>query len=243
MMLNSCNLVIEDPVINPTQQHQNANMYTYWKVQGDEYYNIDQRLSIQQLAPSTYWALTFRFKDMSTGGYMGLQTTKLGSKEGIAIFSLWEADSCQKGSTGSYCVDFSGEGVGKSCRIPFNIQLNHIYRLRVWRLENDNLGQWWGAWVKDLDTGIEIHIGKIRVKNAKILKSAPLNFVEYFGGAVSCDKVPQSIATYYPPTFNNNDPDNSHQFGSSYDQFSIANCVKGSVIVQNGAAKVTHGGK
>ena len=230
----------DDPV-EPVGQHQNANMYVNWNWTSDKYVNIDQRIAIQQFAPSTYWALLFNFTDSNQGGYMGLQTTKTGSSDGIAIFSLWGANGCQPGSARSYCVDFGNEGTGKSCRIPYSMQKDHIYRLRVWRLSSDNLGQWWGAWVMDLNTQQEVKIGQIRVKQGTLLKNTANNFVEYFGDAVACNKVPQSIATYYPPTANNNDPTNSHEFGSTYKIYSIANCVRGNVVVQNGAPKVTHG--
>ena len=240
-MSGTCNEPIDIPE-NSTQQHQNANIYTFWNWQGNEYFNIDQRVNIQQSAPSTYWALRFDFANTDKGGYMGLQTDKSGNNS-IAIFSIWGANGCEMGSTGSYCVDFSGEGTGKSCRIPFNIEKNHIYRLRVWRLKSENIGQWWGAWVMDLNTGKETHIGSIRTQYGKVLTNTTNNFVEYFGGALPCDDVPKSIATFYPPTANNNDPTNSFQYNSSYNKYSISTCVRGIVNFQNEAAMVTHGGQ
>lgn len=241
LMSGTCDDPVDVPV-DTNKQHQNANIYTFWNWQGNEYYNIDQRINVHQSAPSTYWALRFDFANTDKGGYMGLQTDKSGNNS-LAIFSIWEANGYEMGSTGSYCIDFSGEGKGKSCRIPYNFNNNHVYRLRVWRLKSDNMGQWWGAWIMDVNTNKEIHLGNIRSPHGKVLTNTTNNFVEYFGGALPCDGVPKSIATFYPPTANNNDPTNSYQYSSSYKNYSRAACVRGIVNLQNEAAKVTHGGQ
>lgn len=235
------------PTPNPNQQHQEANMYLFWDWQGNDYYNIDQRIKINTLAPSTFWALSVNFVEQASGAYMGLQTKQDGSQNGLAIFSIWDANGCVAGPNGSYCTDFSGEGTGKSVRVPFQIVPNHTYRFRLWRLEDDENGYWWGAFIMDENTNVETYLGKIRRQGSAALRNNAVDFVEYFGGALPCDDVPISVATFFPPTANNDDPSNAFQFGSKYSSYHMASCVTGQVFVatvdgQSSVPMVQHGG-
>jgi hypothetical protein len=58
---------------------------------------------------------------------------------------------------------FGGEGNGYSCRLAYKISKNTYYRYRLWRLTPDSGGQWWGAWIENMTTGVDTYIGSIRV--------------------------------------------------------------------------------
>jgi Domain of unknown function (DUF3472) len=67
-----------------------------------------------------------------------------------ALFSLWNSNAAQ----GPHCQPFGGEGAGHQCKMAYSFQTNRLYRYRVWRLEKDAGGQWWGGWIKDQATGV-----------------------------------------------------------------------------------------
>src|SRR4051794_8769762 len=115
-----------------------------------------------------------------SGGYMGLQTTGErfnGTTGDTAIFSLWNAN----GLRGSNCGQFHHEGDGLSCRIPYTIYDDgNSYRLRVWRLDSDAQGQWWGAWIQDSRRG-DVSIGALRVPASATAIATANDFSEYYG--------------------------------------------------------------
>src|SRR6266487_3337161 len=158
-------------------QHQNANIYVFWNFGGATgFWNIDQRVQITKKAPASYWAMTWWFTSTpNEGGYMGLQTdgTRFNGSQGdTAIFSLWNANA----ASGSNCDMFGGEGSGYSCRLAYTIDSQIDYRFRVWRLNADASGQWWGAWIQNMKTGVDTPIGSIRVAASKTLMTPPVNF-------------------------------------------------------------------
>jgi hypothetical protein len=127
-----------------------------------------------------YWSHFFVFSNssgFSRVGYIGLQTN--GKK---AIFSIWNALDAQ----GPNCRRFGGEGVGYQCLINYNFQQGHTYRVRVWRLSNDNTGDWWGGWISDIQTRVENTIGFIKSPpNSGLIKKSYL-FDEYFLDVSAC---------------------------------------------------------
>lgn len=188
-------------------QQQNANAYVYWDFgqKTDDIWNIDQEIWIAQTAPSSYWALVWNWAANPTvGGYLGLQIDDDGTSR--AIFSLWNATA----ATGGTCTPFGGEGIGYSCRLPFVIQSDRFYRLRVWRTNADNNGQWWGAWVieEDKSSGTlkEHFLGEIQVNSTyNFIKGGNTitNFSEYYGSSVAhCSEVPMSVCGFTPPAAN-----------------------------------------
>lgn len=189
-------------------------MYVYWNSSAkDTFWNLDQIMWIEKKVPTTFWAEYWLWQNSSTGAYMGLQTNGtffngLPSGE-LAIFSVWNATGAQ----GFNCGKFSGEGVGYSCRVPFSIYTNTLYRYRIWIVGKDNLGLWWGAWILDGHTGNDVYIGSIRI-NASSL-SVPQDFTEYFGPYIPCSQAAKksSIAVWAPPTLNNG------QYQSTYAGF------------------------
>ncbi|MBM2620278.1 DUF3472 domain-containing protein [Actinoplanes sp. LDG1-06] len=214
-------------------QHQNANLYAYWNFHGRSgFWNVDQQVRVSQKARASYWAMNFGFTTTpDEGGYLGLQTDGQrfnGTKGDTAIFSLWNANATR----GSNCGRFSGEGTGRSCRIPYAISTGTYYRLRVWRLAADSGGQWWGAWVANPATGKDTPIGQIRVPRGKTLLTPPMNFSEYFGPARTCDTVPASAAYFTQPAANSRGG-GSYQYGSVFASSHRGSCTGGSVRVIN----------
>lgn len=211
-------------------QHQYGAAYAYWQFQGpgDDFWETDQVLWIDQKAPHTYWAQYFQFTGSNDGGYIGLQTDGNrfdGSTGELAIFSLWNAN----GVRGPACDTFTGEGHGYSCRIPFTITTGVHYRLRVWRLESDDTGTWWGGWIAADDTQQDYHIGDIRVPSAGHQRFGQLmNFTEYFGPAVPCDQVPQSTVQLTQPAANLDTSSQTYAYYSHFTRFTKLDCTDGS---------------
>ena len=213
--------------LNATAQHQNGAAYAYWKFDGpgNDFWNVDQYVNIAQKAAYTYWAQYFTFTGSTDGGYIGLQTNGYrfdGSIGELAIFSLWNANAIR----GSSCNTFAGEGSGYSCRIPFSIETGVWYKLRVWRLETDSGGQWWGGWITS-DNNTEYHIGDIRVPTDNHLVFGQVqNFSEYFGPAVACNEVPRSIINLTQPVANSyNDQYNYYQYYSTSTGWNKLDCT------------------
>jgi hypothetical protein len=211
-------------------QHQNAHIYSYWNWSGSGFWNVDQNLRIDRKAPATYWAEMVNFSGGGSG-YLGLQTNGTrfdGSNGDTAIFSIWNAS----GSRGPSCGRFAGEGTGLSCRIPYSPAEGNMYRLRIWRLEADSVGQWWGAWVKSQASGIERYIGSIRAPLGVTSIRDTMNFVEYFGSQVPCNRVPISRVLWTQPAANSGSG-GSYQYGSSYRSAYFGPCTTGSAAPTN----------
>jgi hypothetical protein len=186
-----------------SNQHLRAARYADWNyVSSVSIYNVDQTLSVVTKAPSTYWSLnwTWAGSSSSSGGYMGIQTNgnrNDGSVGDTAIFSIWNAN----GFRGNNCMNFGGEGSGISCRLAYPIYGDgNSYRLRLWRLEADSQGQWWGAWIKDARRG-DVKIGELRAPAGATTVSRANDFAEYFGPKVTCDSVPLSVVNWGSPTY------------------------------------------
>ena len=227
-------------------QHQNANIVAFWNFNGNSgFWNIDQQVRVNRKAHHTYWAMQWGFTATpNEGGYMGLQTDGIrfnGTRGDTAIFSLWNAT----GARGS-CGPFGGEGSGISCRVPYTISTGVYYRYRVWRLESDSAGgQWWGAWIMNMSTGVDTQIGAIRVSGIKTLTTTPLNFSEYWGDAVACTNVPISSTDFTQPAANYRGG-GLYDFGSTYSSYSRGSCTGGTVrqvdLGWTRAARVVLGG-
>jgi hypothetical protein len=227
-------------------QHQDANLYAFWDFHGHTgFRNIDQRVQVTRKAHHTYWAMAFQFTATpGEGGYLGLQTNGHrfdGTTGETAVFSLWAADAVR----GSRCGSFAGEGVGYSCRVAFRFDTATTYRYRVWRLDADADGQWWGAWIRNTRTGADTPIGAVRVAADKNLMTGPANFSEYWGNARSCDRVPRSTAFFTQPAANRLNG-GGYEYGSVFGSWSRAACTGGRVtqvdLRGSAAARVVLGG-
>ncbi len=209
-----------------TPQHIGGADYASWKFQGpgNDLWNVDQIVWLDQKADHTFWALQLRFTN-GDPAYIGLQTNGRrfnGSEGDTVLFSLWNAT----GARGRWCDRFGGEGTGYSCRLPLTITPGVRYRLRVWRLEADGGGRWWGGWLSDGKR--DHHIGDIRVPAAghQTLAEA-INFSEYFGQALPCDRVPLSKINLTQPAANRRG-DGTYGYYSTFAAHWKNTCANGS---------------
>ncbi|MFN5182796.1 MAG: DUF3472 domain-containing protein [Bacteroidota bacterium] len=225
------------------QQHQDGNMYLHYKVAPSEYNSIEQDISPYKLANGTFWALTFGFNELSDGGYIGLQTDYHNTSKGLLIFSIWNATNAVKGCDGSYAVDFGGEGSGKSCRLSVPLVEQHIYTIKVSRLETERSGTYWGAWIIDKTINKEYYLGKIKTNTPSSLSNRFLNFVEYYGDKKPCDQVPYSEARFYSIKINCNNVSEQCKNIHLPFNYNYASCVKGSCNFYQNYTGVTFGGR
>ena len=184
------------------QQYQWGAVHRFWTMP-ELAWNIDTYMWPAQVSNADFLTQQFWFENGKVA-YMGLQQ---GGDDGHrqARFSVWDATAARESTvTGSWCRDFGGEGVGKTCTIPYAFSTERWYRLRIWRMEEDSEGQWWGAWVID-DAGEERHIGSIRAPRGNGLIQGTVSFNEYFGTAVGfpCGQLPPSAVYVYQPLLNN----------------------------------------
>ncbi len=217
-------------------------MYLHYDISYGSYYNIDQEITPSKLANGTFWALTFGFNEQEDGGYIGIQTDYSSINKGMFIFSIWNAIDADKGDNYSYTVDFGGEGVGKSCRISIPLVDSHSYRLRIWKLETDTNGTFWGAWINDNTEGKEYFLGRIKTKNPTTLSNSISNFVEYYGDKKTCDNVPCSRVTFNAIKINCNDDAGTCDKLFNPINYSFDECVKGSCNMNKNNSIVIFGG-
>ena len=208
------------PISTPSasaQQQQWASQYVNWKFDGSvkEVWNIDQEVWIPQANSTSYWPTQWGFNGLSYGGYIGLQQASAADQN--VRFSIWNATAAE----GPQCRKFDGEGIGQTCVLNVKIDPNKFYRLRVWRLDADASGQWWGGWL--IETGsrgalVESYIGRIKAPVAakSIDPGSITNFVENWGPAVvKCGGVPLSIVGFTPPAVNSSGKGSGKYQGSS----------------------------
>jgi Domain of unknown function (DUF3472) len=225
------------------QQHQNGNMYLLYDVPSNKHYNIDQEIIPKTIAPGTFWALTFGFNEINEGGYIGIQTDYSSVNKGLFIFSIWNAVGAEKGDKESFIEDFGGEGVGKSCRISIPLIVSHIYRLRVWQLDSDITGTYYGAWILDKSINKEYYLGKIKTNEQSTLSNRVSNFVEYYGEKKPCNKVPFSRALFYPIKFDCDDNSGVCKYIFMSNRYTYADCVNGKCILNDSYSNVSFGGE
>ncbi|HEV2781562.1 MAG TPA: DUF3472 domain-containing protein [Actinophytocola sp.] len=173
-----------------------------WPATGTGYYNFDQRLTILGHNAGThyFWAHQMHFI-AGDGGYLGLQVGSYPNNTKIALFSLWGANAAD----GANCGPFVEGGAGYTCRLdPYNWVTGRTYRLRVWAVGEDALGEWWGAWVQDTVTGVDSYVGRLRVPTSWAwLYPWSVSWTEYFGARpATCDGLPWAKAQFGFPTAN-----------------------------------------
>ncbi len=152
------------------------------------------------------------------GMYMGvIQGTD--HTDRIARFSIWNASA----ANGSNCTPGDNEGNYYTCIIDYDFVENRWYNLRIWQLNEDAGGQWWGAYIIDEETGAESWIGDIRAPSGTGDLVVADSFAEYFGEAVPCDHVPRSSVAVLAPYVN--DGAGSATFGGT----SVGTCSGGAV--------------
>ena len=211
------------------QQYQYGAVHQSWTLP-ELAWNVDTYIWPSLLSPAIFFTQQFEFNG---GGlaYMGLQqgAAEFGNENERQVrFSIWDAtDTRRSRIPGAGCRDFGGEGVGKTCTIPYAFRTGRWYRLRIWLLNDTNdtsHGRWWGAWVID-DAGNESHVGDILAPRGNDLITWVLSFNEYFGTSVGypCGQLPPSTVYFYQPILNDGD------YRATIDSSNTAECSAGRV--------------
>lgn len=180
----------------------------YWDNNHIGFYNFDIFLTID-VSPGVegyyFWAHQFHF-NQGNGGYIGLQTNGSIQSQQVgkmAIFSIWDALGAEPGA-GASSEQFTGEGEGWSCRIPYEWEEGRTYRLRIWELccaHEPWKDEWWAAWIMDTSTNQETFIGKIKVPAFwQWLDENSVAWVEYYGQVNGCDYIPYANACFKQPS-------------------------------------------
>ncbi|MGA5285402.1 ricin-type beta-trefoil lectin domain protein [Streptomyces griseoincarnatus] len=151
-------------------------------------------------ASRIFWSHQFNFTQGGTA-YTGMQSNGPGETRTF-LFSVWDATEARAGTDGSYCVDFGGEGVGKSCRLKTDWKADQTFRTRVAH-EGD---RWFGVTVTNESTGTSFKLGSIRAGSTQISTSGMVDWTEYFewnNPSASCNDQPYSQARFGLPVGNN----------------------------------------
>ena len=143
---------------------------------------------------SYFFAQQFWF-DGGDGGYMGLQTNGIIGSDTVGkmvIFSIWDALDATP-AAGATCQPFGGEGIGQSCRLPFEWQPGVAYRLR---LEAGAMDDVWRVSLSGGGTDARA-LGTIRVPAGwGLIEPTSAVFTEYYGPVGSCESIPLAQASF-----------------------------------------------
>jgi hypothetical protein len=155
--------------------------------------------------PTTYfWAHSWCFEGGDVG-YLGLQAHDRrddGSQGRLAVFSVWSAIGCADNPGCHAGVEGSPFW---TCRLAYQWQPGHAYRLRVARAR----AGWWRASVADLADGIETTVGSIRVPASwgglDLAARHSAMWVEFYaanapGGVAADELVPHTRVRFAAPT-------------------------------------------
>src|SRR5581483_5279023 len=213
--------------------------YSWWSFPSSGFWNLDQSLTVlgHDAGIHRFWAHQFGF-DGGDGGYVGLQIGSAPNDTKIMLYSIFNAN----GHDGPNCG--SGTELGTpfhTCRIdPYNWVVGHEYRLRVWVLTTDSQGKWYGAWVKDMATGVENYVGQLRVPLSWGGLHPLVSWTERFNAAPSaCSGIGWSRVQWKFPTANN---DGVHLSARSQD-VSGGDCPSWTRVLHFGGADVQEMGK
>jgi hypothetical protein len=190
---------------NAGWQHEWASAYLDWSGASlSQASSVSQVIAPLELAPQTYWSMTWVWDQKNIGGYAGIQTNgnlANGTISNLAIFSIWDATSAVPGPE-SGCLPFGGEGVGYSCRIPIQMIANNRYEITI-SADRERGPKWWKASVSHLDKNEVKFIGSIEAPFENLQASNWGNFIEYWGPKLDCSAVRVASAKFYSPLSTN----------------------------------------
>jgi chitodextrinase len=190
--------VPSEPLVVTTPTTSAAEMQNEWVIAGSGHFNIDVVIQPNvDPTPAPYaWTGRFWF-GAGSEGVTGLQVSGVrpnGSTGKVAFTSVPGAIA----ASGSSCA--TQDGVA-TCRLAYEWQPGHRYRLRTWTTSADATGTWWGSWVMDLDTQVERAIGSFKVPAAwGWLDGYVVASTEYLGVWSSCDRLVRSDVVFGTPT-------------------------------------------
>jgi hypothetical protein len=189
-----------------------ANYADYFFKEQGPFWNFDIYITWEHDVSSStgiYPAFTFGFQN-GQGGYMGTQSDSNGKH---ALFSIWDEsdDSITALPASTNCNRFGHEGSGTSCFMDYPWIAGREYLLRIWVLNSDNDGQFWGGWIKDTVTQQETNIGVIYLRNSKgylgygLLTRSSVFLERYVSDpAGGCTSQPAAKLVWRGPYANNN---------------------------------------
>jgi hypothetical protein len=138
---------------------------------------------------------------------IGLQTvgtSAFGSGGKVAVFSLYDGNLAVGPQ---YAAPLTpNEGTGYSVRIKYNWQINHTYRLRIYRhaSASSSNGDFWAGSIIDTTTGIESFIGRIRLPrlNTRLANASLTVHERYSGPTINCTDMYYSKIRFTNPHMN-----------------------------------------
>lgn len=143
--------------------------YVYWDFGRDNFQSFNITIRIYD-EPSFQDGLYFQMYQgfiNDVGFYFGIQTDvyrpNVGSTGKGLIFSRWEtrdlsnAKPVDDGWTQS--AGYEGDFIGIRKNYEWT---THTYRLKIAKVDTDDIGDWYGVWINDLDTGDVDYLGSIR---------------------------------------------------------------------------------
>jgi hypothetical protein len=158
---------VVDP--NPILGEIGGLHYVTWNFGRDDLQSINFTIRIYD-EPSSVDGLYYQMYQGAINGegfYFGLQTDVF--KPGVGpsgkglIFSRWgtrdlsNARVSEGGWTQS--AGYEGDFIGIRMNYPWT---THTYRLRIAKMESDEVGDWYGIWIRDLEAGSETYFGALR---------------------------------------------------------------------------------
>ncbi len=210
-------------VTSRADAHTGGIATVVYKWDGENFSNLDQKVKMEDIAPSTYTAMKVGLVGTNQVAEIGLLTNSdpfFGefSNDGTAIFGLG----------------------GKFLQAIFYIEEGHTYRFRIVKADNNADGQAWSASIKDLSTGVETQLGKLRSAQGSALRNNSTVQQEYMGDKMPCSAVPRSTISAFPPAADLNSETGIYRATSRYSALQKGTCVEASVqlLTVDGTPKV-----
>lgn len=216
LILASTIAVLAAPSGALAAQHQHANMWQDWTMPQKTTWSLEQLMAPQETSRDNYFALVFDFQNVDTGGYMGIQQDGTSFYARKARFSIWNSLYAKPGA-GATCSDFGGEGIGKTCTLPFWFVEGRHYKLKLAKVGAAYGIYIWRAHIQDVSSGRTFHIGDIGAAPWAGAIDKVSNFNEYYGPATSCSTVPDSSVFFLAP-----------RIGSAYSTYTPGGNYRGS---------------
>lgn len=179
------------------------------------------------------------------GGYIGLQSNGsrwVGPPGKTVIFSLWEAEGWKQYQYDT-CMPFWEDGEGYSCRMAYDWQFGHKYRLSISFAGTDASGTWWAGSVVDTTIGVATKIGDLHVPTKDLLGWWTATFTEYFGPTpASCAALPYSKVQWgrLSATANQTPSNELYYYGGEHcGDAKLTDLGAGNILQEAGPAPVT----
>lgn len=173
----ACFVLALPNVVAAQIQHGFGAAHQGWRVPAGRNTQIEEAIEIASpIRTATFYTLQLGFSGSGTA-YVGLQQGDPGQLQ--VRFSLWNSTSATPGS-GATCSKFGGEGVGRTCVLPYPFSADTPYTLRVKRTSSATSGWWWEASVVAANGSTRV-IGRIRAPRGVGYIDGAVSWIEYFG--------------------------------------------------------------